>query len=63
MARTLSISGGAPPGLISVAKLHAPPYLPGSSSQYTGGTKSYGPFIFTPEGPLNGEGVADADET
>ncbi len=56
---TVGIAG---PGPISVAKLNAPPTSL-SRSQYDGATKSYGPFILTPESPVTVVGVAVADDT
>src|SRR5205085_3420606 len=56
-------SGGiAAPGLVSVLKPNAPPNLWRSRYQYDGGTQSYGPVIFIPDGPLIDDVACDAAE-
>src|SRR5687768_6436981 len=58
----VSMGGMAGPGLVSVLNPNAPPCLR-SSSQYCGGMYSYGPFIFTPEGPVIVLLSSEAEET
>src|SRR4029077_3337798 len=59
---TLSSVGIAGPGLVSVFYPYAPPACV-SANQYTGGTYSYGPVIFTPDFPVTVVGDSDADDT
>src|ERR1700727_1406074 len=58
----LSRGGIAGPGLVSVLYPYAPPAFL-SDNQYTGGTYSYGPVIFTPEAPVTVVAVSEAEET
>src|ERR1017187_3225096 len=50
MARSVSMGGGAGPGLVSVLNPCAPPRVV-SAVQYDGATYSYGPVILTPVSP------------